>query len=273
MDEANSSLRPLEQALLQILMNCKVVESNVMEKHLERLRIDYQEQDLDLRVVDIFSRLNQKLKKLSLEIKTVVMRKTKNMIVEGEEVAEEEEEEGEEEEEEGGGGEEENAGREDANMDGIAASSSRRRTRAPVMINFHCIDNCSDDYASVQFGSTLSDVEFEALREMIGILGKYGIVFSHILLYALTHFFPAAYPIVEHGRIGAREIANIQVIKDKTKKGTLVDGLIKDKWLVRDSKGFFEIGPRSYVEIRDYIEGEMTRCNKDLTMFPQILFY
>ena len=79
--------------------------------------------------------------------------------------------------------------------------------------------------------------------------------------------------LVEHGRIGAREISNIQVIKDKTKKGALVDGLINDKWLARDKKGFFEIGPRSYVEIRDYIEGEMARCNKDPATLPQILFY
>ena len=52
-----------------------------------------------------------------------------------------------------------------------------------------------------------------------------------------------------------------------------MDALIIEKWLVRDRRGFFEIGPRSYVEIRNYIEGEMARCNMDLATLPQILFY
>ena len=173
--DKSSSLEPLEQALLQILMNEKVVESKVMEKHLEHLKVDYRDQDPDLGVTDIFSRLNERLKKLSLEIKTVVMRQTKGMIVEGEEVASEEEEE-EEEEQEKRGEEQENGGIYNANKDvnalTDASSSSSRRTKPHAMVTFHCVANCSDDHASMEFGSTFSDVEFQTLREIIGIIGE-----------------------------------------------------------------------------------------------------
>ena len=78
---------------------------------------------------------------------------------------------------------------------------------------------------------------------------------------------------MEHGKIGARGISNVQIMKDKNKKAALVDTLISGKWLVRDRKGFFEIGPRSHVEIRDFIEGEMDKYSKDQASLPQILFY
>ena len=189
MTETIPSAAPIELALLQILMSAKVVESKVMEVHLERLRVDFPDQVPDLKVTDIFKGLNQKLKKLSLEIKTVVMRKAKHMLMEGAgegEINEEDEDEDEEDESEQRRQqqqkqqeEKENSpvSEDDANMDistpqAAAASSSRTRTRPLEMINFHCIANCSDDYTSVQFGSALSDVEFEVLREIIGMLGE-----------------------------------------------------------------------------------------------------
>ena len=188
MTETIPSAAPIELALLQILMSAKVVESKVMEVHLERLRVDFPDQVPDLKVTDIFKGLNQKLKKLSLEIKTVVMRKAKHMLVEGAgegEINEEDEDEEDESEQrrrqqqQKQQEEKENSpvSEDDANMDistpqAAAASSSRTRTRPLEMINFHCIANCSDDYTSVQFGSALSDVEFEVLREIIGMLGE-----------------------------------------------------------------------------------------------------
>ena len=188
MTEMIPSAAPIELALLQILLSAKIVESKVMEVHLERLRVDYPDQVPDLKVTDIFKRLNQKLKKLSLEIKTVVMRKAKHMLVEGtgeDEINEEEEEEEEDEseqqrqqqqkrreEKENSPLSEDNANMDISTPEAVAASSSRTRTRPLEMINFHCIANCSDDYTSVQFGSALSDVEFEVLREIIGMLGE-----------------------------------------------------------------------------------------------------
>ena len=94
------------------------------------------------------------------------------MILEGDGGGSDENDENDRDDEEEEDEEKENIGTDDTNANGVAASSSRSRARPATMINFHCIANCSDDYTSVQFGSTLTDAEFQVLRDMIGMLGK-----------------------------------------------------------------------------------------------------
>jgi hypothetical protein len=69
------NLEKYEQAIIQIMLNAKVVESTKMEKYLEQIKRDFMSDSDDYphTLHDSFKRINNNLKKFSFEIKTLLV--------------------------------------------------------------------------------------------------------------------------------------------------------------------------------------------------------
>lgn len=190
-------LQEIEKAILQILIAYKVVESSILDENLESLRSDYPNQAINLTSSDIFKRANMHLRKLSMEIKTVLIR-----------------------------------------------SEEERKS-------YHAIVNTADDYIATEFGSKFSDIELEFIREIF------------ILLADIQ-------------QIGTTEIHNnarMLGVDHKQKSINIIDQLAEDRWLIRNARSYFEIGPRSYLEIRPFLETQFAQAGAELSSLPQVLFY
>ena len=190
----NEPLQDIERALLQILIAYKVIEAPVLENIFKSLKIDYPDQSNNSTLADIFKKLNAHLRKLSLEIKSVVI----------------------------------------------------KSTTSSEMIYFHGIVNIEDDFIATEFGSQFTDLEIEFIREIMNLL-------------------------LDLKKIGINEIRNIPILPIN-KASNVVDKLLVDKWLIRNSVGYFEIGARSYLEIRQFLESELGK-RENSNALPQVLYY
>ena len=67
------SLSDIDKALLQIMIAARVVETNVLEEHLSQLCIENCQEEIPS-IPEVLKRINAQLRKLSLEVRTVVMK-------------------------------------------------------------------------------------------------------------------------------------------------------------------------------------------------------
>ena len=189
------SLQDIEKALLQILIAYRAVESVVFDEHLECLRRDYPNQANNLTTSDIFKRINVHLRKISLEIKTVVIR-----------------------------------------------SDDERKS-------YHGVVNTGEDSIATEFGSTFSEAELDFARTIISGL-------------------------IDMKQIGTTEIRNLTQPNQKPYASNVIDALVEERWIVRNVRGYFELGPRSFLEIRPFLEAETAKQPAESSVsLPQILFY
>lgn len=151
-----------------------------------------------------------------------------------------------------------------------------RNEQDRTSISYHCLVSTASDFVTTEFGSTFTDLEMAFVREILNML-------------------------VGSKQIGLTEIRESasEVNLPGVKASYVVDKLIDEHWLVRNEKGiynvaplcfqlrhfviiyvvcyvnsgYFEIGVRSYLELRQYLETEAARNGLETFVLPQVLFY
>jgi len=112
---------------------------------------------------------------------------------------------------------------------------------------FHSLVNTAEDFVATEFGSHITGQEMEFVRDLFNFL-------------------------VEMKKAGAQEVRSLAQSISVPKASEVVETLLENVWLVKDAQGYFEIGPRSYLEIRQFLEAEAGK-QENAEALPQVLYY
>lgn len=167
------------RAILQILLAHKCLEEDDLVKYVDYIKNDYLGASATYSLRDIFAAINPKLRDLSLEIKSVAIKK------------------------------------DDSN----------------AFTYYHGVVNNEEDYVSKEHGNYFDTQEL-----------KY---FSMVVTRLLSAKSYSTSDIIAFKPYSAWTNQRIHHFLDR---------LIRDKWLTRNDRNHIVIGPRSYLELRSYLE-------------------
>ena len=127
---------------------------------------------------------------------------------------------------------------------------------------YHCCVNTADDDIAKKHGGRLLDRELVFFRQLLSQLALDGrMTSSDVLRHANEH------RAENEARHKEAELTRLCTV------------LQQQGWLARDDRNFWVVGPRSYLELRDYIESCLREGLPEaelapaLAQLPQILFY
>lgn len=119
---------------------------------------------------------------------------------------------------------------------------------------FHCLTNVSDDLIAQKFGSKLTPDE-------------------------ISFFKTVAFYVLDSDFIGQTEIEEMKPKGfDNQAIGALMNKFVYEKWFQRNARGYWELAPRSYAELRTAFEANIFETDENdadtrISKLPQIIFY